>query len=216
MEDESGGSAGVLSLAARRERAERRLASRPHSLSDVRVGVDLFKVQRGVYLLDLSKQAGDAFSFLGLCSRIITSLKMPVSAAGGGGAGSMLETNPPLPSPALHVTSLAPPTQMMQSQHAMAQGEGGGPVPIMPNVQVIAMPSADGSAPQFYVLNPETGQPVPLPAEFHAAALAQMNAAAAAAAAAGGGGGGGRHLPKVGKSCGFCPSFKFNRNPERI
>lgn len=49
------------------------------------------QVQNGIYLLDLQKIKGDAFSFMNLCAQIILELKVPSSSAsvsripGGGG-----------------------------------------------------------------------------------------------------------------------------------
>ena len=71
--------------------------------AEVRIGLQLFRVppQRGIYLLDLRRAAGDAFCFMALCARIIAELKVPSAASaaaataiaaaerakGGGGGG---------------------------------------------------------------------------------------------------------------------------------
>eukprot|EP00816_Leptocylindrus_hargravesii_P008319 CAMPEP_0196809672 /NCGR_PEP_ID=MMETSP1362-20130617/9581_1 /TAXON_ID=163516 /ORGANISM="Leptocylindrus danicus, Strain CCMP1856" /LENGTH=745 /DNA_ID=CAMNT_0042184427 /DNA_START=239 /DNA_END=2476 /DNA_ORIENTATION=- len=41
----------------------------------VKIGLSLYKVQQSIYLLDFQKMTGDAFSFMTLCSNIITELK---------------------------------------------------------------------------------------------------------------------------------------------
>ena len=41
----------------------------------VKVGLQLYKVQQNIYLLDFQKIDGDAFSFMHLCARIISALK---------------------------------------------------------------------------------------------------------------------------------------------
>jgi hypothetical protein len=43
----------------------------------LRFGVQLYKVQRGIYLLDLHLIRGDAFSFMNSCARVIAELKVP-------------------------------------------------------------------------------------------------------------------------------------------
>jgi hypothetical protein len=53
----------------------------------LRLGLQLYKVQRGIYLLDLVLLKGDAFTFLNSCARIIAELKVPAVAAGPAGAG---------------------------------------------------------------------------------------------------------------------------------
>ena len=45
----------------------------------VKVGLQLFKVQQGIYLLDFKKIAGHAFVFMGLCESIITNLQRGLS-----------------------------------------------------------------------------------------------------------------------------------------
>ncbi|KAA0150884.1 hypothetical protein FNF29_04998 [Cafeteria roenbergensis] len=49
----------------------------------VRISVQLFRVppQRGIYLLDLRRAAGDSFGFMALCARIIAELKVPSAAS---------------------------------------------------------------------------------------------------------------------------------------
>mmetsp|Transcript_7285 Transcript_7285/g.26070 ORF Transcript_7285/g.26070 Transcript_7285/m.26070 type:complete len:603 (-) Transcript_7285:19-1827(-) len=56
------------------------MESRPEPQWDVKIALQLYKVQRGIYLLDLQKASGDAFVFMNLCARIITELKVPASA----------------------------------------------------------------------------------------------------------------------------------------
>ena len=46
----------------------------------LRLGLQLYKVQRGIYLLDLVLLKGDAFTFLNSCARIIAELKVPAAA----------------------------------------------------------------------------------------------------------------------------------------
>lgn len=41
----------------------------------VKISLSLYKVQQSIYLLDFQKMTGDAFSFMTLCSNIITELK---------------------------------------------------------------------------------------------------------------------------------------------
>lgn len=41
----------------------------------IKIGLTLYKVQQNIYLLDFQKMTGDAFSFMTLCSNIITELK---------------------------------------------------------------------------------------------------------------------------------------------
>jgi hypothetical protein len=54
----------------------------------LRLGLQLYKVQRGIYLLDLVLLKGDAFTFLNSCARIIAELKVPAVAASGAAAGA--------------------------------------------------------------------------------------------------------------------------------
>ena len=42
---------------------------------DLKLGLQLYKVQENIYLLDFQKKTGDAFSFMTLCANIITELK---------------------------------------------------------------------------------------------------------------------------------------------
>ncbi len=46
----------------------------------VKVDLRLYRVQPGVYLMDLSRHRGDTFSFSNLCARIIAELKAPSSS----------------------------------------------------------------------------------------------------------------------------------------
>lgn len=46
---------------------------------EVKIDLHLYKVQRGIFVMDLQRVSGDLFSFMNLCSRIIAELK--VSAA---------------------------------------------------------------------------------------------------------------------------------------
>ena len=81
-----------------RQRALRRIAARPHLLQEARLGLQLYKVQRAVYLLDFVKLAGDPYSFMILCSKVINELQVPgtanavqkaaAAAAGAGGGGA--------------------------------------------------------------------------------------------------------------------------------
>ncbi len=41
----------------------------------VKIGLQLYKVQQHIYLLDFQKLGGDAFTYMNLCARIITELK---------------------------------------------------------------------------------------------------------------------------------------------
>jgi 5'-AMP-activated protein kinase catalytic alpha subunit len=83
-----------------RARALRRISARPHLLSESRLGLQLYKVQRAVYLLDFVKLAGDPYSFMILCANVINELQVPGTAnaaaaraksaaaeASGGGGG---------------------------------------------------------------------------------------------------------------------------------
>ncbi len=54
----------------------------------LRLGLQLYRVQRGIYLLDLHLVKGDAFTFLNSCARVIAELKVPAASA------------PPPPTPA--------------------------------------------------------------------------------------------------------------------
>ncbi len=45
----------------------------------VRLGLQLYKVQRGIYLLDLQLLRGDPFTFMNLCARVIAELKVPAA-----------------------------------------------------------------------------------------------------------------------------------------
>ncbi len=47
----------------------------------VRLGLQLYKVQRGIYLLDLQLLRGDPFTFMNLCARVIAELKVPAAPA---------------------------------------------------------------------------------------------------------------------------------------
>ncbi len=94
--DEVGGLEGYTEAA--RARAMRRVGARPHLLHEARLGLQLYKVQRAVFLLDFVKLAGDPYSFMILCSKVINELQVPgtanaasraataAAAAGGGGA----------------------------------------------------------------------------------------------------------------------------------
>lgn len=53
---------------------------RPSPAFDVKIALQLYRVQRGIYLLDLQKASGDSFTFMNLCARIITELKVPATA----------------------------------------------------------------------------------------------------------------------------------------
>lgn len=64
-----------------RSRRKRRAHRKPRGYASVKIGLQLYKVQRGIYLLDLQKLEGEAFSFMHLCARIITELKVPAAAA---------------------------------------------------------------------------------------------------------------------------------------
>ncbi|RHY81072.1 hypothetical protein DYB35_012822, partial [Aphanomyces astaci] len=41
----------------------------------VKIGLQLYKVQQHIYLLDFQNLGGDAFTYMNLCARIITELK---------------------------------------------------------------------------------------------------------------------------------------------
>lgn len=47
----------------------------------VKIDLRLYKVQRGIFVMDLQRAAGDPFSFMNLCSRIIAELKVSASAS---------------------------------------------------------------------------------------------------------------------------------------
>eukprot|EP01138_Halocafeteria_seosinensis_P000460 gb/GECG01000474.1/.p1 GENE.gb/GECG01000474.1/~~gb/GECG01000474.1/.p1 ORF type:complete len:709 (+),score=87.39 gb/GECG01000474.1/:1-2127(+) len=47
----------------------------------VKIDLRLYKVQRGIFVMDLQRAAGDPFSFMNLCSRIIAELKVSAAAA---------------------------------------------------------------------------------------------------------------------------------------
>lgn len=84
--------AAMLAAADAARRAQREGRPVPPSLphpeglaacGEVRLGLQLFRVppQRGIYLLDLRRAAGDQFSFMILCARVIAELKVPSSAS---------------------------------------------------------------------------------------------------------------------------------------
>jgi hypothetical protein len=59
---------------------------RPEGLAacaEVRISLQLYRVppQKGIYLLDLRRAAGDSFSFMALCARVIAELKVPSAAS---------------------------------------------------------------------------------------------------------------------------------------
>lgn len=73
--------------------------------SQIKIGLQLYKVQQHIYLLDFQRLEGNAFIYMNLCARIITELKTlsgirPVTAPGHDprfGEGGM-----PMPGGALH------------------------------------------------------------------------------------------------------------------
>ncbi|KAF0700705.1 Aste57867_8759 [Aphanomyces stellatus] len=47
----------------------------PDEAKNIKIGLQLYKVQQHIYLLDFQKLGGDAFTYMNLCARIITELK---------------------------------------------------------------------------------------------------------------------------------------------
>ncbi|EQC38348.1 CAMK/CAMKL/AMPK protein kinase [Saprolegnia diclina VS20] len=64
-------------LAPYRVKCRWHLANVPDAnpMKQIKIGLQLYKVQQHIYLLDFQKLGGDAFTYMNLCARIITELK---------------------------------------------------------------------------------------------------------------------------------------------
>lgn len=89
-------------------------------LAAVRVLLQLYRVQRGVYLLDLGQADGDCQSFMSLCARIITELKVPAAAAASANAAAATATTSSAAATTIATSASidAAAAQAQQLQHA--------------------------------------------------------------------------------------------------
>lgn len=177
-------------------RAKRRALERPRGYGSVKIGLQLYKVQRGIYLLDLQKISGDAFSFMNLCARIITELKVPAATAAA--AQAALQGGQPLPTTVVpnsgamggnvNNASTLPYTATVPTPSYSLNP----PLPNNPGVistgttintttnngfpfQVMALPGPTPDAPpQLFYMNPATGQVEALPKHLYPQGMAQL------------------------------------------
>jgi serine/threonine protein kinase len=165
---------------ALREEAARNMTG-PQRYAAVKVQLQLYKVQRGIYLLDLQKAAGDPFSFMNLCARIITELKVPAAAAVTASASQSATSTPVSASVPDSISATASSSVTSSQTRAPVDGQthqaSSASAQPQQALQIVAAPGPSPSSPPLlYYVDPSTGALAPLPGHLYGQALAQMQA----------------------------------------
>jgi hypothetical protein len=165
-----------------REEAARMMTG-PQRYATVKVQLQLYKVQRGIYLLDLQKAAGDPFSFMNLCARIITELKVPAAAAVAVSSASQSQASTPMSAAgpdsfSASASSIITSTQTTAPLERTTPEISAASAQPQQTLQIVAAPGPSPSSPPLlYYVDPSTGALTPLPGHLYGQALAQMQAA---------------------------------------
>jgi 5'-AMP-activated protein kinase, catalytic alpha subunit len=137
-------------------------------LEKIKIAMSLYKVQQNIYLLDFQRVEGDIFSFMKLCSLIITELKNLSNASRNAAVVASGNSNPNVPVPSIPPPQLRSPQMLPQPTHQQQMYRPPGPpMPPQqiyghPHGNVMPHPQYDARA-QGYPGQAYPGQGIPMP-----------------------------------------------------